>query len=231
MANQPAPWERQPNESPEAFHAFTLYRDLGPARRSLDAVGKELEGTRTGTAIVFAADRAKSKRAPAARRRNGRISQWSREWNWVDRAARWDELVDNRLREKQLDEIERMAKRQAQHAELILTVLMRPVVELAQALQDPNRAVALATAPISTLFEMATETAAKLPRIQEAERLARGVRVMDLKKGPTQGGTAIWEVDIHQPPREGPEPDFSGLGAAAAPEWDGDTVARDDDDD
>jgi len=229
MALKPARWERQPNESPEAFHAFTLYRDGGP-KRSLDGVSRALRGEGQPSALLLLGGKPASG-APNERRRSGRVSQWSRDWDWVERAAAWDSVVDTRVRERQLDDIERMARRQAQHAELMMSVLMRPVVELAQALQDPNRAVALATAPIGDLYEMALDAAAKLPRVQEAERLARGVRVLDAKDKTTQGGTALWHVDIHQPPREGPEPDLQALDQPERPEWEGDARRGTDDED
>jgi hypothetical protein len=40
------PWDRQPNESPKAFEAFAIYRDMA-YRRSLAAVGWKLHKSRT----------------------------------------------------------------------------------------------------------------------------------------------------------------------------------------
>jgi len=67
-------------------------------------------------------------------RKSRKIGLWSRKYRWVERAAAWDRIVDQRLREKQLDEIERMAKRQAQEAQVLSQVLMAPVVAFATGL-------------------------------------------------------------------------------------------------
>lgn len=235
MPETPLPYERQRGESDEAFHAFTLYRGQGRTR-SLDAVDRQLREEReahgAGAILRLPAgsrDPSSAAKAPDKRRRSGKTALWSRTFHWVDRASAWDDFLDAKLRERSLDEIEKMAKRQAQQAQLVMDVLMRPVLELAQALQDPNRAVALATSPLADLFELADLAASKLPKIQEAERTARGVRVLDVKAGATQGGTAVWEVEIHQPPREGPAPDFDRLAVQAPPEWDGDRARGRDD--
>jgi hypothetical protein len=235
MPETPLLYERQRGESDEAFHAFTVYRGLGRTR-SLDAVDRELreqresQGAGAVLRLPVSRDPNSAGKAPDKRRRSGKTALWSRTYHWVDRASAWDDFLDSKLRERSLDEIEKMAKRQAQQAQLVMDVLMRPVLELAQALQDPNRAVALATSPLADLFELADLAASKLPKIQEAERTARGVRVLDVKAGATQGGTAVWEVEIHQPERDGPAPDFGGLNTPTPPEWDGDRARGRDDD-
>ncbi len=40
------PWDRQPNESPQAFEAFATYRDMA-YQRSLAAVGWKLHKSKT----------------------------------------------------------------------------------------------------------------------------------------------------------------------------------------
>lgn len=97
----PAPWERQPRESPAAWAAFRTYRDLG-AERSLDKAYQVRTG-RQGSA----------KRAP------GRWDAWSRRWGWVARAAAFDAHVDRLVqaqRERELagEEAGWQARRRAQ---------------------------------------------------------------------------------------------------------------------
>jgi hypothetical protein len=100
---------RLASESTEAFHAFSIYRDLG-LQRSLDEVSRRLDAEKRGTGIRLVS----AKEVRTKHRKSGKIGLWSRKYRWVERAAAWDHIVDQRLREKQLDEIERMAKRQAQ---------------------------------------------------------------------------------------------------------------------
>jgi hypothetical protein len=65
----PQPWDIQHSETPEAYHAFTAFRDLGPTR-SLDKAYR----TQTG----------RTTRAP------GRWKTWHRQHNWKARAAALD---------------------------------------------------------------------------------------------------------------------------------------------
>jgi hypothetical protein len=72
MMDGPKPWERQPNESGQAFRAFAIYRDLNDSR-SLDEAWK-----------VFSPE-SKSAGAP------GHFSDWSRRSGWADRVMAWDD--------------------------------------------------------------------------------------------------------------------------------------------
>ncbi len=71
----PKPWERQPNETPRAFDAFTKYRDLEPYDRSAakvaDMIGKSASN----------------------------IEQLCTRNNWVERVAEWDNEQDRIKRE------------------------------------------------------------------------------------------------------------------------------------
>jgi len=68
-------WEFYPDESKEAFQAFTIYRDMGPSR-SIDKVAialhpeKEQEG--------------------GGRAAYGRLFEWSSRYRWVARAREYD---------------------------------------------------------------------------------------------------------------------------------------------
>ena len=63
------PWERQPQEGEEAYHAFLTYRDLGPLR-TLEAARVRL-GRRSGYLKP--------------------LERWSARREWRDRVGAWDE--------------------------------------------------------------------------------------------------------------------------------------------
>lgn len=203
-------------ESPKAYHAYTLYRDLGP-KRSLAEVTRLLALEQRGSGLrIVGTDEPKQPKG-----HKGNIGAWSRKFRWVERAAQWDALLDQRLRQKQLDEIEAMAKRQAQQAQIGLEVLMAPVLALARALRDPNRAVSLETASLAELLDLSRDSLRTIPRLQRAERIARGCRVIDREavraEGSPQGGYE-WTVSIHQPERSSPEPTLEDP-QAESDEW------------
>jgi hypothetical protein len=208
---------RLASESTEAFHAFSIYRDLG-LQRSLDEVSRRLDAEKRGTGIRLVS----AKEVRTKHRKSGKIGFWSRKYQWVERAAAWDRVVDQRLREKQLDEIERMAKRQAQEAQVLSQVLMAPVLAFAAGLKDPNRARTLEKADMDKLLKMIFESAKAIPRVHKAERLARGIKVVDTdpvsNPGSTQGG-AEWRVTVYQPERKEPPPDLNAVDAALPEEW------------
>jgi hypothetical protein len=91
-----------------------------------------------------------------------------------------------------------MAKRQAQEAQVLSQVLMAPVVAFAAGLKDPNRARTLEKADMDKLLEMTFESAKAIPRIHQAERPARGIKVVDTdpvsNPGSAQGGAEWFQV-------------------------------------
>ncbi|MGI8958535.1 MAG: hypothetical protein ACR2IV_01995 [Bryobacteraceae bacterium] len=208
---------RLASESSEAFHAFSIYRDLG-LKRNLDEVSRRLDAEKRGSGLHIV----RTKEARTKHRKSGKIGLWSRKYHWVERAAAWDCIVDQRLREKQLDEIEKMAKRQAQEAQVLSQILMAPVVALASGLKDPNRARTLENTAMAKLLEMCFESAKAIPRVHKAERLARGVKVIDTdpvsNPGSAQGG-AEWRLTVYQPERKEPLPDRNTVNATEPEEW------------
>lgn len=88
MANQVDPWERQEGETPKAFEAFSIYRDMG-IDRSLRKVVQHLNKNLTT------------------------IAEWSSKYEWVDRVAAWDAEQDRIARLEQIKDIKKMRKRHA----------------------------------------------------------------------------------------------------------------------
>ncbi len=94
-----APWERLKNESSKAYEAFCVYRDQG-INRSITNTSQELNKNRTT------------------------IGEWSSKFEWVKRAAAWDDEQDRIAREiaqkEQAEEIKKMRKRHAALAKKML---------------------------------------------------------------------------------------------------------------
>jgi hypothetical protein len=94
-ASDPNPWERQPDETPKAFNAFTHYRDLDPADRCLAVVSLVLYGERWGR-----------KRGAV-----GRVREWSTRFRWAERVLAWDDFVDRESRRARINAVIEMQKR------------------------------------------------------------------------------------------------------------------------
>lgn len=98
------PWDRRDDETSRAYHAFCLYRDMGPQGRSLRAVTEELygdEGESVGSV-------------------SSHVERWSSDYAWVDRAAAYDDYMAERVREELeqrriRDKVERLASLDALH--------------------------------------------------------------------------------------------------------------------
>lgn len=95
--NTPEPWERQEGETPRAYEAFCVYRDLG-AGRSITKTAQTLNKNRTT------------------------IGEWSTKYEWVKRAAAWDSEQDRVARRTQIEEIKKMRKK---HAALASSMLIK----------------------------------------------------------------------------------------------------------
>ena len=91
------PWERQPDETLQAFQAFAMYRDMG-AERSGQRVAVELGKTK---ALIY---------------------RWSKRWSWVDRVKAYNDFQDREW----LDlSAERRRDAQLRHLRLAQQVLQK----------------------------------------------------------------------------------------------------------
>lgn len=65
LLHEPA-WERQPREPHQAYRAFCRYREMG-AQRRLESLGQDYS--------------------------REQLSKWLNRWQWVERAAAWDQYL------------------------------------------------------------------------------------------------------------------------------------------
>lgn len=89
------PWERQAGETPKAFEAFAIYRDMG-VERSLRKVGQRLNKSVT------------------------QIGEWSSKYDWVERCRAWDAEQDRIARQEQIKSIKAMRNRHAGMAKAMI---------------------------------------------------------------------------------------------------------------
>ena len=150
-------WDRAEGESPEAFQAFALYRDLGVDGRSTARVARELGKTKQLT------------------------DRWSGKHRWVVRAAAWDDHQDQLAQE----ELKRMGvQARMRHANVLhgtMQGLSAPAAELLRRLgEKPELLQALADRDLIAVVAMAGRT---LPRLVVAERLTLGIGVGEDAEG------------------------------------------------
>lgn len=90
------PYDKLPDESSKAYEAFAIYRDMG-TERSIEKAWKRYSQS--------------DKRVP------GYIGDWARNFNWVIRAAAYDEYVDAQARKVlEREAIKRRADMLKRHA-------------------------------------------------------------------------------------------------------------------
>lgn len=94
------PWEPMTGEGPKPYAAFTVYRDMGPARSIAKASLSQADEDETP---------AKTKQ------RKHQWDVWSGCWRWVERARAWDAEMDRQRREANIAAVR---KASAQHANL-----------------------------------------------------------------------------------------------------------------
>ena len=133
--------ERLPQESPRAYRAFCIYRDLGPDR-SLDQAWKR---------FCAASDPTKNR---GSARRPGHWAAWSQKYQWVERAEAYDDLIEEESRNaaaerrRQLHEArsqfqseeQQRIENQVRNADAVLDKMgTAPLNEVIQITKDANK--------------------------------------------------------------------------------------------
>ena len=111
-----------------------------------------------------------------------------------------------------------MAARHAGQADLGLEDLMAPIIAFARAMEDPIRAAAFENLAMLELFKLCLTSASLLPKLQEAERIARGCKVVTNAQASPQSPSE-WAVRIYQPPRPEPLPQLESGAIDESDEW------------
>lgn len=144
------PGGRVEGETAKAFHAFTMYREQGPAR-SLSAVARELNVSKAN------------------------VARWSAENAWVERAQEWDDYADLKERERNIVEREAAVTRMnADHATLGRAAQVVAGRKLATYEPENETPEAQARAD-AAIGELSAGEAARLMDVgTKLERLARG---------------------------------------------------------
>lgn len=88
---QPQAWERQPEETPKAYEAFCAYRDMG-SDRTLAKVGEQLGKS------------------------DALMERWSAKYDWVRRAAAWDDELDRQTARELMRDMAKTRARQRKQA-------------------------------------------------------------------------------------------------------------------
>lgn len=99
------PWERQEGEGPEAFEAFSVYRDMGPTR-SIRAACRHIGKARS------------------------LLGEWSVKWSWAIRATAYDVDVAKRSALEQKDAAEKARKKHATIGSLLQQKALQALQDL-----------------------------------------------------------------------------------------------------
>lgn len=139
------PWERQPNEGPQAYNVFCAYRDSGVngAKRSLQ---KTAESTlkKDGTPYKYST-----------------LRGWSRKYNWQARCNAFDDEMDRQAREELIKGITSMRKNHVGIAQAMLTKALKALQRIPEDELTPQ--------DIARMVDIA----AKLERISRGEATER----------------------------------------------------------
>lgn len=159
------PWERDPDETPAAWAAFVTYRDLD-GRRSL----------RRAAWLHYHGDQEDTDGTPNAAELR-RFKEWSRKYDWQVRVEAWDDEKDRRKREAQLKSIEEMAERHAKDAMNLQQIAALPSKLLTEQFRRQGveeMLMELNDLHLRDRIRLAYLGSRLMPRLQVAERLARG---------------------------------------------------------
>ena len=107
-------WQQRDGESAKAYAAFQAYCDLAPAQRSLFVVAQKL-------GYKISESNRQRRNAPS------RLKEWSSKWQWVQRAAAWDQELDRVKRDEQRSAVAEMTER---HTKVALALLKKALVRM-----------------------------------------------------------------------------------------------------
>jgi len=141
------PWERRPDESAQAYEAFSAYRDMGYAR-SLSSVADQLQ------------------------KRRELMGRWSRRWQWVERCKLWDREIERQQAAESMDAQRDMREYHARLARLVLDSVTKRLLGVTGTDESGNEVEIVKALDPSELSP--SEMARLIAEASKLERLSRG---------------------------------------------------------
>jgi hypothetical protein len=169
MTEEPPTPERGPGESSRAYRAFCVYRDLGPTR-SLD---------RAWVSFCSAPDQQKRR---TSSKHTGCWGEWSRKFNWVERAEAYDDSIEEARREAAEERRQKLEESRSMFESEVQSLAEEQVRNVGSAITR------LAKAPLHDLINVKhdpTTSATTTTKISGA----KGAEIAQLMKGWAQAAT------------------------------------------
>lgn len=163
---EPLSFEQQVNESPEAFEAFSVYRDMDPANRSLREVARTLSKS------------------------NALIMGWSRRDKWQQRVFDYDAWIAAERREATAGEARERGRKQAEALDAAIDVLSEPALQVAKMIKE-QRMTINDDVPAHMLLGLVRESAKVLPSLIQASRLVNGMSTSNVDLHADQRGISL----------------------------------------
>lgn len=159
------PWDKLPNETLSAYSSFVQFRSLPLTKRNIpNAAALTGKGLNT-------------------------LYQYSRAYQWFDRADSYDLYNQQLVQDAYLKAQEEMFIRHAKHSMAIETAIMLPVTEVLKKLKaNPEL---LANKNIDELMDMVYNSAQQFSKIVDVERKSRGVSTENKKLDITSNGNSL----------------------------------------
>lgn len=116
-------WERQPGESPKAWQAFQVFRDMGEER------GVYAVRNKAGFSTSYQ-----------------QLQKWAERFRWIERAAAYDRMIDRKRQRAHIEEVEAMARRQVDIGRVLQERGLAWVKEQLESAEQREKALTSSTA-------------------------------------------------------------------------------------
>lgn len=151
MVQPKEPWERQPEETPSAWKAFQVYRDIG-VERSIAAAARVLKGSET--------------KKTTNQTQYNKYHKWSKKYNWELRALAYDKMIDRQKVDQAIADAKKMTER---HIGIAVMMQAKGVKRIREMTEDQIARMKL------------PEAIKMIDQGVEIERLARGLSTTNVR--------------------------------------------------
>lgn len=171
---EPELWERQLNESTQAFEAFACYRDMGAARSTAKVSRKLCKSVSL-------------------------MNRWSSDHDWVKRVAAWDAEKDRVARETQINEIKEMRRRHAATAKKMMDTADQALEHIRPDEVSTNE-IARLVEIASKLERIARGDAGEVIEERDGGEAISAVQIYVPDNGRTKGNDTFDDLEVEHEP-------------------------------